>query len=119
MSPVGRGKSHSVSWRDRVNAIAVQNGRVLTFKEANARIPPACEPTEFWEGYLRAAVETNLSEDVLYAGLLTERLVTPQNYALLTPEERDEWDKACWRARSSGVPLSDLIADAYIVGQLE
>jgi len=103
MSPVGSGKSNG--------------GKPNPPKRPARPVPDdAFDKTKFFEGYLRTAADTDIPDQLIYATLMTELMVTERNRHALTPERRKAWDDAIeqfFEAVDAGVPSSDLIAEAY------
>ncbi|HKW48280.1 MAG TPA: hypothetical protein VJN70_12580 [Gemmatimonadaceae bacterium] len=90
-------------------------GRTITESLDELGISPDRLP-EMWEGALRVMAQSETSDAMIFATLMTGRMVTADNRKWLTPEQRREWNEAVAHfriEREEGVPASDLIAAAY------
>ena len=109
MTPVGSGKSNTMHHQPEP-----ERQPEATPSKA---LPLALDAAGFWQEFLHASASADARDDMIYATLVTERIVTAQNKKLLTREQHQEWTVAVEYFRmmvdEGGVPASDLIAEAY------
>jgi len=113
MSPFGSGKSNNLHASSKRTEVPPP-----TLTEAMNNHPEAgpLDPTAFWEEYLFRAAQVNIRDEMIYATLITERMVSTENKKLLTRAQRREWENAVARfhkQRAKGVPACDLFAEAW------
>lgn len=83
---------------------------------------PGLDEDTMREVMLRAMAEADAPDEIIYAFLCTDRVVTEDNWVFLDDDELEEWDEAIgdfhW-LQETGASAPDLFFDAYFGSQRE